>query len=118
MKQIYTASYVLILIWFIREMIREISPDPDTKKMYLYLNLPHYQRSVRLATSVSLSRLEQAKAELIADNWNEAYLKITDGEPKYKPINIESPGILAIYDQGTVNEILDRVRKFIKTPNM
>lgn len=118
MKHIYTATYVLIFIGFIREMLREICPDPDMKKMYLYLNLPHYQRSVRLATSVSLSRLEQAKAELIADEWNEAYLKITDGEPEYEPINIESPGILSIYDRATVNEILDRVRKFIKTPNM
>lgn len=118
MKHIYAASYILIVLRFIREMLREICPDPDMKKMCLYLNLPHYQQSVRLATSVSLSRLEQAKAELIADNWNESYLTITDGEPKYEPINIESPGILAIYDQGTVNEILDRVRKFIKTPNM
>lgn len=118
MKHIYAASYVLIFIWFIREMLREIYPDPDMKKMCLYLNLPHYQRSVRLATSISLSRLEQAKAELIADAWNEAYLNITDGEPKYEPINIESPDIFSIYDRETVYQILDRVRKFIKTPNM
>ena len=118
MKHIYAASYILIVLRFIREMLREICPDPDTKKMCLYLELPHYQRSVRLATSVSLSRLEQAKKELVADAWNEGYLKITDGEPKYEPINIESPDILSIYDQGTVYQILERVRKFVKTPNM
>ena len=118
MKHIYTATYLLIVIRFIREMLREICPDPYMKKMCLYLNLPHYHRSVRLATSVSLSRLEQAKEELIADNWNEECLTIDDGEPKYEPINIESPGMLSIYDRVTVNEILDSVRKFIKTPNM
>lgn len=118
MKHIYAASYILIVLRFIREMLREICPDPGMKKMCLYLNLPHYQRSVRLATSVSLSRLEQAKKELVADVWNEAFLKITDGEPNYEPINIESPDILSIYDQETVNGILDIVRKFVKTPNM
>lgn len=118
MKHIYAASYVLIFIWFIREMLREICPDPGMKKMCLYLNLQHYQLSVRLATSVSRSRLEQAKAELIDDAWNGECLKITDGKPKYEPINIESPVILTIYDRGTVNGILDRVRKFVKTPNM
>ena len=118
MKHIYTATYVLIFIRFLREMIREICPDPGAKKMCLYIELPHRHLSVRLATSVSLSRLEQAKAELIAENWSESYLHITDGVPKYEPINIESPRILSIYDRGTVNELLENVRKFIKTPNM
>lgn len=119
MKHIYAASYVLIFIWFIREMLREICPDPGVKKMCLYLNLPYYQRSVRLATSVSRSRLEQAKKALIADAWNEKCLTITDGEPQYKPINIESPDILSMYARSmyareTVNEILDIVRKLAK----
>lgn len=119
MRQLYTAFYFLIFLGFLRELIRVVCPDSGTKKYCLYLNLPHYQRSIRLATSVSYGSIARARRAMIADAWNEDYLEIAGpDEPQFKPINLESHEMFNFYDPGTVNAITEVIRQYVKTPNM
>ena len=118
MRQLYSAFYFLIFLWFLRELTQVVCPDPNAKKYCLYLNLPHYSKSIRLATSSSSVLLGKARNALIHDHWNEDFLEITEFEPRFNPVNLESNEIFNIYDHYTVREIRDIVRKFVPTTNM
>lgn len=110
MRHIYLSCYVLILLWFLRMTLRELFPAPDMKPLALYLNLDKQQRSIKLATSLSLVRLQQLKKSLVNNAWIEEYMHITDGEPKYEPLDVFDNKIFTIYSKAHAAELRHTVQ--------
>ena len=110
MSQIFHACYILILLRFLRMTMRELFPSPDMKPLALYLNLDKQQRSIKLATSLSLVRLQQLKKSLVNNAWIEEYMHITEGEPKYEPLDVFDDKIFTIYSKGHATELRHTVQ--------
>ena len=115
---LYLAAYVSLFIWYLRKILADICPSTGGQRYFLYLNLPKYNISFRLASSISRKLLESLKQALVEECWNEKMLDITTLPPPFEQVNIESDRLVHFYGKSDASRLRNLVGKYVEIPKL